>query len=183
MFQYRTRRAPWFSEVIGSATLPARFGFRTLSPVFECRAGRGRLSAHRRDDTRPPISALCDVVRVPQPLHEDRPRSADALQSPTRLGRSLRKAEAGQERNHDVEAILGPAAVLRGIREWTYELDLLKHRTGPPVRDDAVLLEHIEPEVPREIDQTNVSTTPCVVRSTDSPITTGGIRRSIDAPS
>jgi hypothetical protein len=107
-----------------------------------------------------PISALRDVVRVPQPLHEDRPRAADAIQSPTRLGRSLRKPKPGRDGITTSKASSARTTVLRGIREWTYELDLLKHRTGPPVRDDAVLLEHIEPDVPREIDQTNVSTTP-----------------------
>ena len=50
------------------------------------RSGR-RLPSHRLDDARAPISALRDVARVPQPLHEDVPRTADALRPPARLGR------------------------------------------------------------------------------------------------
>ena len=88
------------------------------------------------DDARPPVSALRDVARVPQPLHEDVPRAADALQPPARLGRSRREAEARQRRNHDVEGVLGPAAVLRRIGERTDELDLLEDRARPAVRDD-----------------------------------------------
>ena len=53
-----------------------------------------RLSSHRFDDARPPIPALRDVARVSQPLHEDVPRTADALQPPTRFSRPLREAEA-----------------------------------------------------------------------------------------
>jgi hypothetical protein len=67
-----------------------------------------RLSAHRRDDARPQVSALRDVMRVLQPLHEDGPRTANALQPPTCLCRTLRKAETGQGRSHDVEGILAP---------------------------------------------------------------------------
>src|SRR3954463_9153479 len=66
----------------------------------------------RLDDPRPPIPALRHVVRVPQALHEDGPRTADALEPPTDLRRPRREAEARERRNHDVECILGAAALL-----------------------------------------------------------------------
>ena len=97
---------------------------------------RRRLPPHRLDDARPPVSALRDVARVAQPLHEHVPRTADALHPPAGLGRSRREAEARQRRNHDVEGVLRPAAERRRIGERTDELDLLEDRARPSVRDD-----------------------------------------------
>src|SRR3982751_3073854 len=96
----------------------------------------GPLPAHGRDNTGAPVSALRDVARVAEALHQHCPRAADAIQVPARLGRSIREAEARERRNYNVERVLGLAAVRRRIGEWTNELDLLEDGTWPTVRDD-----------------------------------------------
>src|SRR5215217_4436401 len=97
---------------------------------------RRRLPPHRLDDARPPISTLRDVAGVPQPLHENIPRTANALQSPARLGWSLRKAVARQRWDNDVEGVFRPTAERGRIGEWADELDLLEHGPRPAMRDD-----------------------------------------------
>ena len=50
-----------------------------------------------------------------------------------RLGR---ESIAGHRRNHDVERVLGFAAVRRGVAERADHVEHLDHRAGPPVGDD-----------------------------------------------
>src|SRR5215211_3196207 len=88
--------------------------------------------------TRPPpqSAALCDVVRVAEPLHKHVPGMADALQPPAHLGWPRGEAEARKRRDHDVEGVLRAPAVGRRIGELTDDLDLLEDRARPPVGDD-----------------------------------------------
>ena len=95
-----------------------------------------RLPGHHLDEAASPISALRDVVRVAQSLHEHVPGTADALQPPSDLCRSRREAEARQGRDDKVEGVLRLTAERGGIGERADDLDLLEDRARPPVRDD-----------------------------------------------
>ena len=83
---------------------------------------RRRLSPHRLYDARSPIAALRDIARIAQPLHEHVQREGHAVGAPARFGGRRREAIAGQRGNHDVERIVGSAAVLHRIRQRINQL-------------------------------------------------------------
>ncbi len=76
-------------------------------------AGQARdgLAAHQVGDEGADVAALCDVARVAETGHQLRPRARSAAGIPTELGRLAREAVAGEGRQHQVERVLGLAAV------------------------------------------------------------------------
>src|SRR3954471_9911869 len=74
--EFRGRAAGEYRLYVG------RDGRRKVA--VDAQQSRRWLTAHRLDDAGAPISALGNVARIPQPLHEDVKSTADALQAPTR---------------------------------------------------------------------------------------------------
>ena len=96
----------------------------------------GALAAHRVRDSGAHVTALRDVARVAQPLHQRRPRARDAAGIPAELGRRAGEAVAGQGRQHQVEGVLGAAAVRRRVGERADGVEQLDDRAGPAVGHD-----------------------------------------------
>ena len=96
----------------------------------------GRLAAHRVGDVGAHVAALGDVARVAEAVHELRPRACDAVGVPAELGRLAREAVARQGRQHQVECVLGGAAVSGRVGQRADGLEQLDHRAGPAVRHD-----------------------------------------------
>ena len=125
------RRGPAGGERSGDL---ARHGRRQVDVDSE--QSRRRVSPHRFGDDRPPITALGDIARIPQPVHQLRPGSRDAVGVPPRRGRLRREAETGHRRKHQIERILGAPAMRRRVRERTDGLQQFDDRAGPAVRHD-----------------------------------------------
>ena len=96
---------------------------------------RGQAS-HRVGDAGADIAALGDVAGVAEPVHQLRPGPRDAAGVPADLRRCCREAVAGQGRQHQVERVLGGAAVRGRVGERADDPEHLDHRAGPAVRDD-----------------------------------------------
>ena len=96
----------------------------------------GRLAPHRVRDVGAHVAALGDVARVAEALHQLRPRAGDAAGLPAELGRLAREAVARQGRQHQMECILGGAAVRGRVGQRADGLEQLDDRAGPAVRHD-----------------------------------------------
>ena len=96
----------------------------------------GSLAAHRVGDGGAHVAALGDVARVAEAVHQLRPRACDAAGLPAELGRLAREAVAGQGRQHQVERVLGGAAVRGRVGQRADGLQQLDDRAGPAVRHD-----------------------------------------------
>ena len=96
----------------------------------------GRLAAHRVRDGGAHVAPLGDVARVAEAIHQLRPRAGDAAGVPAELGRLAREAVARQGRQHQVECVLGGAAVRGRVGQGTDGLEQLDDRAGPAVRHD-----------------------------------------------
>ena len=96
----------------------------------------GRLAAHRVRDGGAHVAALGDVARVAEAVHQLRPRACDAAVLPAELGRLAREAVAGQGRQHQVERVLGAAAVSGRVGQRADGVQQLDDRAGPAVRHD-----------------------------------------------
>ncbi len=96
----------------------------------------GCLAAHRVGDGGAHVAALGDVARVAEAVHQLRPRVRDAAVLPAELGRLAREAVAGQGRQHQVECVLGGAAVRGRVGQRADGLQQLDDRAGPAVRHD-----------------------------------------------
>ena len=96
----------------------------------------GPLAAHRVRDVGAHVASLGDVARVAEAAHQLRPRASDAAGLPAELGRLAREAVAGQGRQHQVECVLGGAAVSGRVGQRADGLQQLDDRAGPAVRHD-----------------------------------------------
>ena len=82
------------------------------------------------------VAALGDVAGVAEALHQLRPGACDAAGLPAELGRLAREAVARQGRQHQVECVLGVAAVRGRVGERADGLEQLDDRAGPAMRHD-----------------------------------------------
>jgi len=96
----------------------------------------GCLAAHRVGDGGALVAALGHVPGVPEAVHQLRPGARDAAGVPAVLGRVGGEAVAGQRRHHQVERVLGGAAVRDRVGERADDLEHLDDRAWPAVRDD-----------------------------------------------
>ena len=96
----------------------------------------GRLPAHHVGDGGPDVAALGDVAGVAEAAHQLRPGDSDVARVPADLPRLCREAVAGQRRQHEVERVLGVAAVRGRVGERADGLEELDDRAGPAVRHD-----------------------------------------------
>ena len=96
----------------------------------------GRLAAHRVRDGGAHVAPLGDVARVAEAVHQLRPRAGDAAGLPAELGRLAREAVARQGRQHQVECVLGGAAVRGRVGQRADGLEQLDDRAGPAMRHD-----------------------------------------------
>ena len=97
----------------------------------------GCLAAHRVGDGGALVAALGDVAGVAEAAHQLRPGARDAAGVPAGLDVGSRgEAVAGQRRQHQVERVLGRAAVRGRVGERADDPEQLDHRAGPAVRDD-----------------------------------------------
>jgi signal transduction histidine kinase len=96
----------------------------------------GRLAAHGVGDEGAHVAPLGDVARVAEAPHQLRPRACDAAGVPAELGRLAREAVARQGRQHQVECVLGVAAVSGRVGQRSNGLEQLDDRAGPAVGHD-----------------------------------------------
>ena len=96
----------------------------------------GSLAAHRVRDVGAHVAPLGDVARVAEAVHQLRPRACDAAGLPAELGRLAREAVAGQGRQHQVERVLGGAAVSGRVGQRADGVQQLDDRAGPAMRHD-----------------------------------------------
>jgi len=96
----------------------------------------GCLAAHRVGDGGALVAPLGHVPGVPEAVHQLRPGAGDAAGVPAVFGRVGGEAVAGQRRHHQVERVLGGAAVLGRVGERPDDPEHLDDRAGPAVRDD-----------------------------------------------
>ncbi len=96
----------------------------------------GCLAAHRVRDGGAHVAPLGDVARVAEAVHQLRPRACDAAGLPAELGRLAREAVARQGRQHQVECVLGGAAVSGRVGQRADGLQQLDDRAGPAMRHD-----------------------------------------------
>ena len=72
---------------------------------------RRRQQGHLLGDGVAPVAALCDEVRVAEPVHQHDPGTGDADGVPAGLGRLTREPVARQRRDHEMEGVRGARAV------------------------------------------------------------------------
>ena len=96
----------------------------------------GCLAAHRVRDGGAHVAPLGDVARVAEAGHQLRPRACDAAVLPAELGRLAGEAVAGQGRQHEVECVLGGAAVSGRVGQRADGVEQLDDRAGPAVGHD-----------------------------------------------
>ena len=96
----------------------------------------GRLAAHRVGDAGAHVAALGHVAGVAETAHELGPGPCGPDQVPADLGRLGGEAVAGQGGQHEVEGILGAAAVRGRVGQRADGVDQLDHRAGPAVGHD-----------------------------------------------
>ena len=96
----------------------------------------GCLAAHRVGDGGALVAALGDVAGVAEAAHQLRPGARDAAGVPADLGRLGGEAVTGQRGQHQVERVLGGAAVRGRVGQRADDLEHLDDRARPAVRDD-----------------------------------------------
>ena len=96
----------------------------------------GCLAAHRVHHVGAHVAPLGDIARVAETVHQLRPRACDAAGVPAELPRFTGEAEAGQGRQHQVEGVLGAAAVRGRVGQRADGLKQLDDRAGPAMRHD-----------------------------------------------
>jgi hypothetical protein len=96
----------------------------------------GALAAHRVGDGGAHVAALRDVAVVAEAAHQLCPRLRDAADVPAGLGRLAGEAVARYGRHHEVEGVLGGAAVRDRVGERADHPEHLEDRAWPAVRDD-----------------------------------------------
>ena len=95
-----------------------------------------RLAAHQVRDEGTHVAALGDIAVIAEATHQLRPRACGAGGLPAELGRLAREAVARQGRQHQVERVLGGAAVGGRVGEGADGLEELDDRAGPAVGHD-----------------------------------------------
>ena len=85
---------------------------------------------------RPPVATLDAVPVIPQPCHELGPDFGNLLRPEPTLGRLVGESIAWHRRRHDVERIVGRAAMRNRVRERPDNLRELGDGPRPTVRDD-----------------------------------------------
>ena len=95
-----------------------------------------RLAAHQVRDEGTHVAALGDVAGVAEAVHQLRPRACGAAGVPAELGRLAREAVARQGRQHQVECVLGGAAVSGRVGQRADGVEQLDDRAGPAMRHD-----------------------------------------------
>lgn len=113
------------------------------------------LDAHQVHDDRAPVAALRDKARVPQALHQLHRGAGDVLGSPSACVWLAGEPVARHRRDHDIERVLGAAAVRRRIREGADDAQHLHDRARPTVDEDhrqRVLMARLD------VDEVNIET-------------------------
>ena len=95
-----------------------------------------RLAAHQVRDEGTHVAALGDVAGVAEAVHQLRPRACGTAGVPTELGRLTGEPITGQGRQHQVEGVLGGAAVSGRVGQRADGLEQLDDRAGPAMRHD-----------------------------------------------
>ena len=95
-----------------------------------------RLAAHQVRDEGTHVAALGDIAGVAEAVHQLRPRACGAAGVPAELGRLAGEPVAGQGRQHQVECVLGGAAVSGRVGQRADGLQQLDDRAGPAVGHD-----------------------------------------------
>ena len=93
-------------------------------------------AAHGVGDLRAHVAPLRHVPGVTQASHQLRPGLSDTDRAPAQLGRLVGEPVAGDRRQHEVEGVLGAAAVGGRVGEWTDSLEQLDDRARPAVGHD-----------------------------------------------
>jgi hypothetical protein len=96
----------------------------------------GRLAAHRVGDAGAHVAALGDIVAIAETAHQLSPGPCGPEQVPADLGRLGGEAVTGHGRQHEVERILWPAAMLGRVGQRADGVEHLDHRAGPAVSHD-----------------------------------------------
>ena len=95
-----------------------------------------RLAAHRVGDAGAHVAALGHVAGVAEAAHQLGPGPRRPAQVPADLGRLAGEPVPRQGGEHEVEGILGAAAVRRRVGERADRVEHLDHGAGPAVRHD-----------------------------------------------
>ena len=96
----------------------------------------GCLAAHRVGDAGAHVAALGHVAGVAESTHELGPGPCRPAQIPAHLDRLAGEPVPGQGGQHEMEGILGAAAVRGRVRQRADGVEQLDHGAGPAVRHD-----------------------------------------------
>ena len=96
----------------------------------------GCLASHRVGDAGADVASLGDVAVVAETAHQLGPGPCGPAKVPADLDRLAREAVPGQGGQHEVEGILGAAAVRGRVGQRADRVDQLDHRARPAVRHD-----------------------------------------------
>ena len=96
----------------------------------------GRLAAHRVGDAGAHVAALGHVAGVAETAHQLGPGPRGAAEIPADLGRLAGEPVPGQGGQHEMEGILGAAAVRGRVRQRADGVEQLDHGAGPAVGHD-----------------------------------------------
>src|SRR5579864_8108953 len=145
------------------------------------------LLGHPTRHTGTPIASLCDVVVVTQTSHQDCPCIGNPRKAPARFGGLVRKTKPGQGGDDNMEGFFRLAAVGRRVCQRSNDLQKLKDRSRPSMRQNdrqcALVLRsdmnEVDPETVklraklRQPIQSNLNSTPIVARA---PVVSEGLR-------
>ena len=95
-----------------------------------------RLAAHQVRNEGTHVAALGDIAGVAEAMHQLRPRASGAGGVPAELGRLTGEPISGQRRQHEVECVLGGAAVRGRVGKRSDGLEQLDDRAGPAMGHD-----------------------------------------------
>src|SRR4051812_46063596 len=122
----------------GQAVIRIAAWRRTGAAHVQVQSGDVRRVVERdaRADDRSPGAALHTIPGVAKPRHQGRfdrrhPRRVEAP-----LARLVRESKSRQRRRHDIERVVGTAAVSNGIGQWSDHFRELDNRPRPAVRDE-----------------------------------------------
>src|SRR5918995_1506387 len=103
---------------------------------FSVSAGSWSLAAHRVGDVGAHVATLGNITGVAEAAHQFCPGACDAAGVPADLLRLAREAVAGNGRQHEVEGVLGGAAVRGRVGQRADRLEQLDYRAWPAMGHD-----------------------------------------------
>ena len=95
-----------------------------------------RLARHRAGDGGAPITALGDVARVPEALHQLGPGLRDVVGIPTCACWLAGEAVSGHRGDDDIKGVFRTSTMSGGIRERSNDLELFYDGPRPAMGDD-----------------------------------------------